>query len=773
MKRFEIISCRYVDKDTNWKSRFDISYHLSQLPAILDEQNVAQRAQSKTAKSFLHCAMLAGSIALSTIAPPLASASEGNILGFKAVAGKVTQIDELNYVINTPRAVAEFSQFNLLRGNTVSFTFDSEQGVLLNRILGITASDMIGTIKTNGLVIFVNPNGFNFSKSMPDGYNSGNVVFSTYDLNVEKLFKSAEYVIKIDDKEKIITIQRNGWLQVNANGKLQSLTTAKNTRGETYIKDDLSVNPSSYNEKQISLDPYASYIDWSSSDESVANPETPVETPDTTTEDPKVEDTTASENTASENTDSQNTDTEDSNKNNTGSTDTNTEVQNPEQTVETPAETESETKTEVKENPEEEIETPAQDTPVTEVGDKDTKENETPEATTPKEESQSVENPSQEETVTPPDTSSETKENTETEIKTEQPKPEVKDPTPVEETKQENQEPEVKTPSTPTEENQPVVTPEETTTVTPPVKTEEPKQETATPPVTTPDSSKPVVTKPANNPGNTTIPIVAKPDQSKRPLKIKDNVLYLKAENEIKLADQTNDYVSYSVKAGSSDVPVATVKTYVNGVENTDKDVSFVDLVAAVNSNVNDVASYENSGNVYVGNEAYLTKTQTEIKAEENRKKELARKQEEQRKKAVAKKCQSSKEQLGEEVANSITRYTSSLQAVVNVQPTEQVPDMIYQLRNKARKKASELQRGADSDTSDQSSLNFDFSNGKDPVVSQHYYDPTFTANAPLHLIDSYGRNFAISITYTNPVIVGNTGSNYIVSLPTTTYKVE
>ena len=65
-------------------------------------------------------------------------------------------------VTNTPGAILNWQQFNIAKGQTTQFNQQSAQSSVLNRVIGPDASQILGTMRSNGKVFLINPNGIMF-----------------------------------------------------------------------------------------------------------------------------------------------------------------------------------------------------------------------------------------------------------------------------------------------------------------------------------------------------------------------------------------------------------------------------------------------------------------------------------------------------------------------------------------------------------------------------------------------------------------------------------
>lgn len=65
-------------------------------------------------------------------------------------------------IINTPGTIIDWNSFSIEAGKTVRFDQTFANSAILNRVTGQSASDILGTLQSNGRVFLINPNGIIF-----------------------------------------------------------------------------------------------------------------------------------------------------------------------------------------------------------------------------------------------------------------------------------------------------------------------------------------------------------------------------------------------------------------------------------------------------------------------------------------------------------------------------------------------------------------------------------------------------------------------------------
>jgi filamentous hemagglutinin family protein len=98
--------------------------------------------------------------------------------------------NKLRVVQSSQKAVIDWQSFSIGQGNEVEFSQPSAQAAALNRVTGSQVSDIRGSLKANGQVFLINPNGILFSATSE--VNVGALVSSTLDISNED-FISGNY----------------------------------------------------------------------------------------------------------------------------------------------------------------------------------------------------------------------------------------------------------------------------------------------------------------------------------------------------------------------------------------------------------------------------------------------------------------------------------------------------------------------------------------------------------------------------------------------------
>jgi filamentous hemagglutinin family protein len=142
----------------------------------------------------------------------LASANTALALptGEEVVAGQVatSRTDARNLVVqqHTPKAIVNWNTFSIQGNETVAFQQPTQSSVILNRVTGANPSDIFGTLKSNGNVFLVNPNGILFGPTA--SVQVGGLVASTLSISNED-FLAGKYQFTSTTRAAAVKNQAN------------------------------------------------------------------------------------------------------------------------------------------------------------------------------------------------------------------------------------------------------------------------------------------------------------------------------------------------------------------------------------------------------------------------------------------------------------------------------------------------------------------------------------------------------------------------------------
>lgn len=137
-----------------------------------------------------------------------------NPQGASVVHGKVDIVENgstLNVTSHKKRAVIDWKQFNIAKGELTKFSQLDKSSAILNRVTGGDPSKILGAIQSNGKVFLINPNGIIFGAD--SCINTSAFLASTHQISLEQFLNSKEFTFAGDSKEAIInygTINASG-----------------------------------------------------------------------------------------------------------------------------------------------------------------------------------------------------------------------------------------------------------------------------------------------------------------------------------------------------------------------------------------------------------------------------------------------------------------------------------------------------------------------------------------------------------------------------------
>jgi filamentous hemagglutinin family protein len=109
---------------------------------------------------------LALAVAFALAAPLAAGAAPAvaNPTGAQVVSGNatITRQGNLLQVVNSPNAIINWQSFSIAQGEITRFVQQSGASAVLNRVVGVDPSVILGALQSNGRVFLVNPNGITF-----------------------------------------------------------------------------------------------------------------------------------------------------------------------------------------------------------------------------------------------------------------------------------------------------------------------------------------------------------------------------------------------------------------------------------------------------------------------------------------------------------------------------------------------------------------------------------------------------------------------------------
>ncbi|MBU3578134.1 autotransporter-associated beta strand repeat-containing protein, partial [Polynucleobacter sp. UK-Kesae-W10] len=192
---------------TNASRNLGISFLLSKKHAHRNDGHGVGVRKTVIAGMVLSASLLA---VPSAFAAPAANAlpTNGQVVAGQASINQAGNVMNINQ--STQRAVINWDSFNVGKNATVNFNQPNANSSTLNRVNGASKSMIDGAIRSNGQVIFVNPNGVVFGKGAE--VNTGGLVATTMDIK-DSDYMSGKMKFSGGESGKVInkgTITANG-----------------------------------------------------------------------------------------------------------------------------------------------------------------------------------------------------------------------------------------------------------------------------------------------------------------------------------------------------------------------------------------------------------------------------------------------------------------------------------------------------------------------------------------------------------------------------------
>lgn len=124
--------------------------------------------------------------------------------------GALTQIQQL-----TDRAIVDWNSFSIGLNEAVRILQPSQMSVILNRVTGQDASQILGQLSANGNVFLINPNGILFGPSST--VNVGGLVASTLNIT-DQDFLAGNYSFYQDEGKDLAAVVNQGQITISEGG---------------------------------------------------------------------------------------------------------------------------------------------------------------------------------------------------------------------------------------------------------------------------------------------------------------------------------------------------------------------------------------------------------------------------------------------------------------------------------------------------------------------------------------------------------------------------
>ena len=180
--------------------------------------------------------------------------ASANPLGETIVAGNATfnrsTPNTLTVTTTTSKTIINYNSFSIGKNETTVINQPSASSAVLNRVVGVTASSILGTLSSNGQIFLVNPNGIIFGKNSV--VNAPAIVASTMDIADNDFLSGNFNFSKIGGNAYVIN---QGRMASQPGGYIALLSQAvKNGKHGVIIADSGTVALASGNQTTVALD---------------------------------------------------------------------------------------------------------------------------------------------------------------------------------------------------------------------------------------------------------------------------------------------------------------------------------------------------------------------------------------------------------------------------------------------------------------------------------------------------------------------------------------
>ena len=179
-----------------------------------NNQDLHQKSQTKNIAT-LPIKLTPIATLISLIFSPIAFAN--GLQGMEIISGKASmEIKGATTTIkNSPNTVLNWKSFNINKGDLVNFIQEHKNSAVFNKVTSSQLSQLNGTLKSNGQVFLINPNGIAFGKDSV--IDTSGFVASTLNISNEDLKKGKLAFEQAKDKS-MADIVNNGLITVAKNG---------------------------------------------------------------------------------------------------------------------------------------------------------------------------------------------------------------------------------------------------------------------------------------------------------------------------------------------------------------------------------------------------------------------------------------------------------------------------------------------------------------------------------------------------------------------------
>lgn len=160
-------------------------------------------------------------------------------------------------ITTSPNTIINWQSFDIKADEIVNFIQNSASDAVLNRVVGSQISEILGTLKSNGRVFLLNPNGIVFGQGAV--VDTQGLVASTLNLSDDN-FKAGRNLFEQDKAKAIATILNQGLLKVNDDGTIALIGgnvvnngIIENRDGNVYLLAGQTIQIADFNNPQVTF----------------------------------------------------------------------------------------------------------------------------------------------------------------------------------------------------------------------------------------------------------------------------------------------------------------------------------------------------------------------------------------------------------------------------------------------------------------------------------------------------------------------------------------
>ena len=201
--------------------------------------SVSQSVSSIISQSTIFCHSSLRLTPIASILFALFSSSPSfanGLQGMDVISGKAhMEVNGATTTIkNSPNAILNWQSFNINKGDLVQFIQENKNSAVFNKVVSNQISELHGTLKSNGQVFLINPNGIIFGKDAV--IDTSSFVASTLNISNEDL-KKGKFAFEQAKDKAMAEIVNNGLITVSKNGTVAFVGGSVTNNGKIKVEN--------------------------------------------------------------------------------------------------------------------------------------------------------------------------------------------------------------------------------------------------------------------------------------------------------------------------------------------------------------------------------------------------------------------------------------------------------------------------------------------------------------------------------------------------------